>query len=137
MKKTILLYSLAIAAAALVLQWLEYQYTVRRFSSEIYIGVIALAFTGLGVWVGLRLTPKRGPQPFEQNHAAIRSLGISEREFEVLELLASGCTNREIAEKLFVSPNTVKTHLSHLYEKLEVRRRTQAVQRARALEVIP
>lgn len=137
MKRPILIYSVAIAAAALLLQWLEYQYTVRRFSTEIYIGLIALFFTGLGVWVGSRLVPSRGAPEFERNLQALSSLGISERELEVLELLAEGCSNQEIADRLFVSLNTVKTHLSHLYDKLDVRRRTQAVQAARALELIP
>ncbi|MEM1250086.1 MAG: LuxR C-terminal-related transcriptional regulator [Acidobacteriota bacterium] len=137
MKRPILLYSLALAAAALLLQWLDYQYTVRRFSTEIYLGVIALFFTGLGIWVGLRLLPRREAPVFERNAKALSSLGISERELEVLELLAEGCSNQEIADRLFVSLNTVKTHLSHVYDKLDVRRRTQAVQAARALEILP
>jgi len=138
MKKTIVLYSLAVAAGALLLQWLEYQFLVRSFSAEIYIAAIALTFTALGVWVGYRLTTRRtqGP-PFEQNRQALDSLGISERECEVLELLAEGHSNREIADSLYVSPNTVKTHLASLYGKLEASRRTQAVQRARALRLIP
>ena len=138
MKKTIVIYSLVIAAAAFALQWLEYQYAVRVLSTEIYVVVIALAFTALGIWVGNRLTARSEPVPaFERNAQAMDYLGISDREYEVLELLAEGCSNREIGDKLFVSPNTVKTHLAHLYGKLEVSRRTQAVQKARTLRILP
>ncbi len=137
MKRTILIYSLAIAAAALVLQWIEYQYTVRVFSTEIYIGLIALLFTSLGVWVGYKLTHRSAAAPFERNAQALEYLGITEREIEVLELLAEGRSNKEIGEELFVSPNTVKTHLAHLYDKLDVSRRTQAIQKARSLNILP
>ncbi len=137
MKKTIVLYSLAMAGAAFLLQWLDYQHAVRTFSTPIYVVVIALLFAGLGVWVGQRLTRRTGSAPFEKNLQAIEYLGITEREHEVLELLAEGHSNREIGERLFVSPNTVKTHLAHLYDKLEVSRRIQAIQKARALRIIP
>ena len=137
MKKTILIYGLAIAIAAALLQWLEYRYTVRYFSTEIYIFLIAVLFTVLGIWVGNRLTARKKEQPFEKNTKALDYLGISEREYEVLTLLAQGHTNKQIAELLFVSANTVKTHLAHLYDKLEVSRRTQAVQKARELGLIP
>ncbi len=138
MKKTIVLYSLAIAAAAFLLQWLEYQYFIRVFSTEIYIVVIAVAFTGLGIWVGNRLTSRaETPASFERNRQAIEYLGISDREVEVLDLLAEGHSNQEIGERLFVSTNTVKTHLKNLYGKLEVSRRTQAVQKAKQLRLIP
>ena len=137
MKKTIFLYGIALAIAAFVLQWLDYQYTIRLFSTEIYILIVASAFTAFGIWVGNRLTRKSAPAAFERNVEAQTYLGISEREYEVLELLAEGHTNKTIAEKLFVSSNTVKTHLAHLYDKLEVSRRTQAVQKARALRLIP
>lgn len=137
MKKTLLLYGLAIAAAAFVLQWLEYLVAVRRFSNEIYVGLVALFFTALGIWVGRRLTGGGSRTGFERNARAIEYLGITEREYEVLELLAQGHSNKEIAERLFVSANTVKTHLAHLYDKLEVSRRTQAVQKARALRIVP
>ena len=136
MKRTILVYSLAVAAGAFLLEWLEYQYAVRVFSTEIYVVLVAVAFTALGVWVGRRITaPSR--TEFRRNLEALRYLKISDREFEVLELVAKGHTNREIGETLFVSPNTVKTHLANLYAKLEVSRRTQAVGKARALGLIP
>jgi DNA-binding CsgD family transcriptional regulator len=135
-KRTILLYSLGVAAGAFALQWLEYQYAVRVFSTEIYVVAVAVLFTVLGVWVGHRVTaPRRSPVD-GRNDRAIAHLGITDRECEVLDLLACGHSNREIAERLFVSPNTVKTHLASLYGKLEVSRRTQAVAKARALRMI-
>ena len=137
MKRAVLLYSAAIAAAALTLQWLEYRYAVRALSTEVYIGAVAVGFTALGLWAGYRLT-SRGPKTaFEKNDRAIAVLGISGRELEVLELLAQGSSNKEIADRLCVSPHTVKTHLGHLYDKLDVARRTQAVQKARELRILP
>ena len=137
MKRAVLLYSAAIAAAALMLQWLEYRYAVRALSTEVYIGAVAVGFTALGLWAGYRLT-SRGPKTaFEKNERAIAVLGISGRELEVLELLAQGSSNKEIADRLCVSPHTVKTHLGHLYDKLDVARRTQAVQKARELRILP
>ena len=137
MKKTILLYALALAAGTLLLQWLEYQYVARVFATEIYIILLAIGFTALGVWAGHHLTRKTPAGPFEKNEAALAALGVSPREYEVLELLAGGLTNKEIARKLDVSPNTIKTHIAKLYEKLEVGRRTQAVQKAKELSLIP
>ena len=137
MKKTILIYSLAISGAAFLLQWLDFQHAVRTMSTPVYVVIVALLFTALGIWVGQRLTGRTAPGPFEKNLQAIDYLGITDREYEVLELLAQGQSNKEIGESLFVSPNTIKTHLTHLYEKLEVSRRTQAIQKARALRIIP
>lgn len=137
MKKTIAIYSLAVGFAAFLLHWLEYKYTIRVFSTEIYIVLIATLFTGLGIWVGQRLTSKVEALPFKRNVKALSYLGISEREYEVLELLAKGLSNKEIADSLFVSPNTVKTHLAHLYQKLEVSRRQQAINKAKELQMIP
>ena len=137
MKKTIVLYGLVIAVAAILLEWIEYQYTVRFFSTEIYIVLIATLFTLLGIWVGQRLTRTPEPDAFRKNEKALSYLGISDREYEVLTLLAEGHSNKEIGERLFVSQNTIKTHLSRIYEKLEVSRRTQAVQKARELQLIP
>ncbi len=137
MKKSILLYSVAVAAGAFLLKWLEYHYAVRVFSTEIYIVSIALLFAGLGVWVGLRMAAPASKGTFAPNVEAIEYLGISKREYQVLQLLAEGHSNREIADQLFVSANTVKSHLARLYEKLEVSRRTQAIQRARAIRLLP
>ena len=137
MKRVVVLYALALAAGAFLLQWLQYRFFVRAFSLEIYIALIALAFASLGIWAGMRLA--RGPAPamFEKNAAAIASLGITQREEQVLALLAAGKSNKEIAQKLGVSPNTIKTQVASLYQKLEVQRRTQAVQKARELAIIP
>ena len=137
MNRAILLYSAAVAAAALALQWLEYRYVVRALSTEVYIAAVAVGFTTLGLWVGYRLTAGRGKSEFERNDRAIASLAISGRELEVLELLAEGCSNKEIADRLCLSPHTIKSHLDHLYDKLEVARRTQAVQKARELRILP
>lgn len=137
MKKTAATYGLCLAAGAFGLRWLEYQYTVRLFSTEIYIALIAVSFTVLGLWLGERLTRRSAPAAFRKNTEALEYLGVSDREYEVLSLLATGLSNREIAERLFVSPNTVKTHLVHLYEKLKVSRRTQALAKAKSLQLIP
>ena len=122
---------------AIALQWLEFQYTVRFFSTEIYIVLIAVLFTVLGVWVGNRISSPKAKDEFKRNEEALAYLGISEREYEVLLQLADGQSNKEIADALFVSTNTIKTHLNNLYAKLDVSRRTQAVQKARELRLIP
>ena len=137
MARTILLYALALAGGAAALQWLEYRYVARAFSGEIYIFLVALAFIGLGIWVGQRLTPRTAQAEFCRNEAAIRSLGLTARECEILELLASGQSNKEMARSLSISPNTVKTHIARVYEKLEVERRVQAIEKARWLALIP
>ena len=137
MWRTIILYALALALAAAALEWLEYRYVTRRFSTEIYIALIAAGFAGLGVWAGRKLTPAPAAGPFERNHAAIRSLGLTARECEILELLASGQSNKELARTLGISPNTVKTHVARVYEKLEVDRRVHAIEKARWLALIP
>lgn len=141
MKRTILLYGLALAALIFLLKYLEYQLVVRELSIEFYVGIIALFFTVLGVWVGFKLTTKKvvtvqvGPE-FVLNEPELQRLGISKRELEVLELLAQGLTNQQIADKLFVSLNTIKTHTSNLFLKLEVSRRTEAIRRAKELRLI-
>jgi len=138
MWKTVLIYGVILAVAALALQWLQYRYLAQAYPVEIYVGLIALGFTALGIWVGARLFRKpvvSGPD-FEGNPKAVASLGISGREFEVLELLASGQSNKEIASRLSVSPNTVKTHVARLFEKLGAKRRTDAIQRARELGIL-
>src|SRR5689334_10720484 len=137
MRRTIITYGLALAAGAFVLQWLQYRFLVRAFPVEIYIGLIAATFAGLGVWAGLKLARRRAPAAFEKNDAAIASLGLTLREQEVLGQLAAGKSNKEIAQRLGVSPNTVKTQVASLFQKLEVQRRTQAIQRARELAIIP
>jgi len=137
MVKPVAVYAAALAFGAFLLQWLEYKYVTRAFATEIYVVLIALAFTGLGIWAGYRLTPKTVAPLFERNEAARKSLGLTDREFEVLERLAAGDANKEIARTLDVSPNTIKTHIANLFQKLEVERRTQAIQKARELRLIP
>jgi DNA-binding CsgD family transcriptional regulator len=137
MWRTVILYALALAVAAAALDWLEYRHVTRRFSTEIYIALLAAGFAGLGVWAGRKLTPAPDRGPFEPNRAAIRSLGLTARECEILELLASGQSNKELARTLGISPNTVKTHVARVYEKLEVDRRVQAIEKARWLALIP
>ena len=109
---------------------------VRTLTPEFYVVLIALAFTGLGIWAGYRLTPRTVAPAFERNEAALRTLGVTEREVKVLELLAGGSSNKEIARQLEISPNTVKTHIASLFAKLDVQRRTQAIQKARELGLL-
>lgn len=136
--RTILLYALALALTAFALTWLEYLYFARAFSTEIYIGLLAAGFIALGIWAGVRLTPRRAPAAaFERNEAAVRSLGISPRELEIIAALATGDSNKEMARRLGISPNTIKTHIARVYEKLEVQKRVQAIEKARFLGVIP
>lgn len=137
MIRTVIFYALALAAGAFALQWLQYNYLVRVFPLEIYIALIGVAFAGLGVWAGMSLARRPAPDRFVKNTAALASLGITLREQEVLTLLAGGKSNKEIAQKLGISPNTVKTQVASLYQKLDVQRRTQAVQKARELALIP
>ena len=143
MKKTILLYGLALAVLVFILKFIEYRFFVRDLSLEFYIGLIALLFTGIGIWSGLKLTSKKvivttiPATPFRLNETELKRLGISKREHEVLELMAQGLSNQEIGDKLFVSLNTIKTHTSSLFLKLDVKRRTQAIQKAKELQLIP
>jgi len=140
MRKTILLYGVAMAALTGILKFVEYRYFVRDLSLEFYLGAVAILFTSLGVWAGLRLTRKKvviASQEFKLNEAEQQRLGISKREYEVLELMAQGLSNQEIADKLFVSLNTIKTHSSNLFMKLDARRRTQAIHRAKELGLLP
>ena len=138
MARTIFLYAAALAVGAGLLQWLEYRYVTRAYSTEVYVGLVAAGFVGLGIWVGRKLTPAAAAgEGFVRNEAAIRSLGLSPRECEILALLASGQSNKEMARTLAISPNTIKTHLARVYEKLEVARRVQAIEKARWLSLIP
>ena len=130
-------YGSALALAAFLLQWLEYHMVARLYTPELYAIVIAVGFAGLGVWVGAQLTRPTAPSTFQRNDAAMEALGVTAREFETLEKLAAGMTNKEIARALGVSPNTVKTHLANLYEKLGVKRRTEAIAQARTHAIIP
>lgn len=148
MKKHILIYGLCGGLLIAALKLVEYRFLVVEHSLEIYGGLIALLFAGLGIWLGLKLTRKEevvvvrevavsSAVPFALNQERVRELGITRRELEILELIAAGMSNREIAEKLFVSENTVKTHSSRLFDKLSAKRRTQAVQIGKERGLIP
>ncbi len=139
MWKTVANYGLALASGTLALQWLEYRALARFHVLEIYLALLAAAFLVLGVWVGARLFRPfpRNDGPFEPNARARESLGITDREWDVLRLVAAGQSNKEIARQLAVSPNTVKTHVARLFCKLGAGRRTAAVRCARELGLIP
>ncbi len=173
-KRTIILYGALAGLLIVGLKLAEYRFLVVEHSLEIYGGIVALAFSALGIWLGLKMTgrpvkivtkevsvpvrvevpvevrvevPVRVPaptaptaptsRPFEVDRARLDAFGITPRELEILALIAEGLSNREIAARLFVSENTVKTHSSRLFEKLDARRRTQAVQIAKAAGLLP
>lgn len=136
MLRSAVLWGLVLATGAAALQWLDYKHLTRAYPLEIYVAIIAVAFAAGGVWVGWRFAA-RPIGAFEPNTAAIRSLGLTAQELRVLGHLADGQSNKEIARRLGLSPNTVKTHLANLFAKLEVQRRTQAIRRARELQLIP
>jgi DNA-binding CsgD family transcriptional regulator len=144
----VLVYGLCGGLLIVALRLIEYRFLVLEHSVEIYGGLIALVFAILGIWLGLKLTRKEEvvvvkevavltTQPFAVNQERLRELSITKRELEILALIAQGMSNREIAEKLFVSENTVKTHSSRLFDKLSVKRRTQAVQIGKEMGLIP
>jgi len=153
MKKHLLIYGLCGGLLIVVLRLIEYRFLVLERSIEIYGGLIALLFVSLGIWLGLKLTKNKvvvkevpievpveirvpTSEPFVLDQVKLQQLGITARELEILELIAGGLSNREIAEKLFVSENTVKTHSSRVFEKLSAKRRTQAVQIGKDLGLI-
>jgi DNA-binding CsgD family transcriptional regulator len=131
--KPILGYGALLALGALALQWLDYQRLARLHSGDLVMFGVATAFLVLGIVLGVRVFARPAPAPFDGNPRAQAALGISEREFEVLRELAAGHSNKEIAQRLSVSPNTVKTHVARLYEKLGAKRRTDAIAKAREL----
>jgi len=144
--REVLLYGLAGGALILVLKLTEFRFLVVEHSLEIYGGIVAALFAGLGIWLGLTLTRRREPAsappphpavPFAVDEKRLSELGITPRELEILGLIAAGLSNREIAARLFVSENTVKTHSSRLFDKLGARRRTQAVQLGKEARLIP
>ncbi len=133
--KTVLFYGVALAGGTLLLQSLDFIAVTRAHSGEAVTAVVAFLFLALGLFAGMRLfRPARSLSA--GNPAATASLGISGRELEVLQALAAGHSNKEIAARLGVSPNTVKTHVARLFEKLEARRRTEAILKARELGIV-
>ena len=147
--RDILLYGVCGGVLVVVLKLTEYRFLVVEHSVEIYMGLVAALFAGLGIWLGLTLTRKKSErriltqqlQPnsgsFVADEKRLNELGITPRELEILGLIATGLSNREIAERLFVSENTVKTHSSRLFDKLGAKRRTQAVQLGKEGRLIP
>jgi len=148
--KLVILYGASLAGILLLLKWLEFRFVIMDHSFEVYIGAIAILFTSLGIWLALKLSkrktetivvekevfiskPAEGHVPDEKT---LLKFGISKREWEVLELMSQGLSNQEIAERLFVSVNTVKTHLSNLFQKLDVKRRTQATEKGKRLGLL-
>ena len=148
MRKHILLYGLLGGVLIAGLKLIEYRWLVVEHSVEIYGALVAAVFASVGIWLGLKLTRNTetvvvreimvpAPVNFVRDHGKVESLGITPRELEILELIAQGLSNREIAERVYVSENTVKTHSSRVFDKLGARRRTQAVQLGKALRLIP
>jgi DNA-binding CsgD family transcriptional regulator len=148
MKRHILIYGVIGGILITLLKLIEFRFLVIQRSLEIYGGLVAAIFAGLGIWLGFRLVKKEQkvviqelPVPmrtaFLLNKSKLDELGITPRELEILEWIAKGLTNREIAERLFVSENTVKTHSSRVFDKLNAKRRTQAVLIAKDLGLIP
>ncbi len=143
-----LLYGLALGLLIAGLKFAEYRFLIRSHSFEIYATLIAVLFTTVGIWAGSKFVKKKevmvikevmvqAPAEFELNENNLKHFNISKREHEVLVLMAEGLSNQEVADRLFVSLNTVKTHSSKLFEKLNVQRRTQAVQEAKKLGLVP
>lgn len=147
MKRHILLYGLIGGILIAVLKWTEYRFLVIEHSFEIYGALIAATFAILGIWLGLKLTKPKivvkevpmpaSTHPFVPDERKRADLSITPRELKILELIAKGMSNREIAEKLYVSENTVKTHSSRVFDKLGARRRTQAVQLGKEFGLLP
>lgn len=139
LRRSIVIYGLAMAALLALLKLIEYQFFIRDLSLEMYLGLVAVIFVVLGVWAGTRLTRvkivKVDPD-FEVDAEQVKRLGITKREYEVLCLIAAGLSNQEIADKLFVSTSTIKTHTSSIFQKLDASRRTQAIQKAKELRIL-
>lgn len=142
--KPILLYGAALAVLVFALKWLQWKFLIMDNAIDIYIGLVALFFTLLGIWVASQLMKpkvktviKEVPGPFAVNEAELKKLNLSTREYEVLQLLAKGFSNAGIAESLFLSLSTIKTHVSNLYLKMDVKSRTQALEKAKRLGIIP
>jgi len=148
LKRHVLIYGLIGGILITLLKWTEYRFLVIEHSIEIYGGLTAATFAVLGIWLGHKLTgtrqrivvkevPVPAGEPFAPNETKREDLGITPRELEILELIAKGLSNREIAVRLFVSENTVKTHASRVFDKLGAKRRTQAVQLGKEFGLLP
>jgi len=152
MRKHVLLYGLVAGVVISGLQFVEYRWLVVERSVEIYGALVAAIFAAVGIWLGLRITGRRekvvvrevpvevmvpAPAEFTRDERKVESLGLTPRELEILELIAAGLSNKEIAARIFVSENTVKTHSSRVFDKLGAVRRTQAVQLGKEFRLIP
>jgi len=152
MKRHVLIFGLVGGLLIVTLQFTEYRFVVIEHSVELYSALVAILFSAFGIWLGLRITRKRetivvrevlvpvsgrDAEPFVLNTVQQQTIGITARELEILTLVASGLSNREIATQLFVSENTVKTHCARAFDKLGAARRTQAVQRGKELGLLP
>ncbi|HVS97280.1 MAG TPA: response regulator transcription factor [Puia sp.] len=147
MRRSIFLYGLALAGLLILLKWLEWRFVVFDHAIEVYSGALAVVFTGVGIWLAIKLArpkvhtvvmvrPASEAPGQEIDEKELARLGLSGREQEVLQLMAEGLSNQEIADRLFLSLNTVKTHCSRIFDKLDVRRRTQAIEVAKRLRLI-
>ena len=141
MTRSIIFYGSILAVLVVTLKLLQFRFLVQDLSVQIYIGAIALIFVGIGIWAGTKLTRKKvvtvRSKPFVLDQQRLEQFGISKREYEVLDLMAKGLSNQEIADNMFLSLNTVKTHTSNLFQKLDAKRRTQAIQKAKELSLLP
>ena len=148
--KLVILYGASLAGILLLLKWLEFRFVIIDHSFEVYIGAIALIFTSLGIWLAIKLSrpkiktiivekevyPTKPSEGFIPDEKKLLKTGISKREWDVLQLMSEGLSNQEIAARLFVSLNTIKTHSSNLFEKLDVKRRTQAIEKAKRMGLL-
>jgi len=155
MRRHVLIFGLVGGILVATLQYTEYRFVIIEHSVELYSALVAILFATFGIWLGLRITRRetiretvvvkevplpaqaRAVEPFAPNTAQQQTLGITPRELEILALVARGFSNREIASKLFVSENTVKTHCARAFDKLGAARRTQAVLRGKELGLLP
>ena len=148
--KQILIYGSALAVLFFLLKWLETRYILMDQQLDVYLGIVAVLFTVLGIWLTLKIRKPKvemvivekkvimtASPDFTFNEEEVRRLNLSKRELEVLQLMADGLSNQEIASKLFLSLNTIKTHSAQIFEKMEVKRRTQAIDMAKRLCIIP
>jgi len=136
MKKTVILYGVLLAILAFILKTIEYKWLLKNISWQIYVLIVAIIFCLLGIWLGNRLVAHNvSKTPFERNHQAIKSLDLSKRELQILQEIIKGYSNQKIADLLFISINTVKTHLKNAYVKLEVNNRILAIEKLKSLSI--
>jgi len=142
----LILYGICMAILLFLLKWLELRFVIIDHAFEVYVGAIAVIFTGLGIWLATKIVRPKvtivekevyAKPPFSVNKKELELLNLSKRELEVLQLMAEGLSNKEIADRLFVSLSTIKTHSNNLFDKMNVERRTQAIDKAKRLGIIP